>query len=68
MEAGKHQCGNCRKAFSNEFQLVFHKFKECKAKTTCKNCKTKFNRRRDLLRHENNRKNITCDPLLSYIL
>ena len=60
MEAGKHQCENCDKEFSNKFELMSHKFKECKIKT-CRNCKTKFNKRRDLLRHEKNRKDISCD-------
>ena len=60
MEARKHQCENCDKGFSNKFELMSHKFKECKVKT-CKNCNTKFHQRRDLLRHEQNRKDISCD-------
>ena len=53
------RCGTCGKVCKNEFEFIDHQRRSCKNKT-CSNCKTVFRERRDLIKHENNKKNIVC--------
>ena len=53
-------CEKCNTIFTDKNKLRLHKSRSCKAKT-CPHCKATFTRVRDLNKHLNNRKKITCD-------
>ena len=54
-----NECEVCKESFDNPFQLITHQRKKCKLKI-CEDCGATFPRNRDLLRHRQNRKNISC--------
>ena len=52
-------CDTWGSGFNSQFELAAHKLRYCKPKS-CNKCGAQFRQHRDLLRHEKNRKDVTC--------
>ena len=57
------QCNRCKKKFNKKTSFHNHKKQQCKIRK-CVTCNAVFTKKRDLIRHQKNRKNISCTHCL----